>query len=91
MECFFCVSPEEGLGEVTECSKCASVNHCEKHKEIHMPVTQVKLTTCFHEFSEYESTALFVTSKIEFSNSPILEFKRLPKAFEIKKQGLKYF
>ena len=60
MECFFCVSPEEGIGEVTECSKCASVNHCEKHREIHMPVTQVKLTTtCFHEFSEYESTNFF--------------------------------
>ena len=34
--------------------------------------------------------ALFVTSKIEFSNSPILEFKVLQNAFKIKKQGLKY-
>ena len=35
--------------------------------------------------------ALFVTSKIEFSNCPILEFKVLQNAFQIKKQGLKCF
>ena len=35
--------------------------------------------------------ALFVTSKIEFSNCPILEFKMLQNAFKKKKQGLKYF
>ena len=34
--------------------------------------------------------ALFVTSKIEFSNSPILEFKVLQNAFK-KKWGLEYF
>ena len=32
--------------------------------------------------------ALFVTSKIEFSNSPILEFKVLQNAFQIKKARL---
>ena len=35
--------------------------------------------------------ALFVTSKIEFYNPPILQFKRLQKAFEIKKTRLKFF
>ena len=28
---------------------------------------------------------------LQFSKPPILEFKRLQKAFKIKKQGLKYF
>ena len=36
------------------------------------------------------SYALFVTSNIEFSKPPILEFKRLQKAFKIKEQGLKH-
>ena len=35
--------------------------------------------------------ALFVTLKIEFSNSPILEFRVLQNAFKIKKEGLRYF
>ena len=34
---------------------------------------------------------LFVTSKNEFSNSPIHEFKVLQNVFKIKKQGLKCF
>ena len=33
---------------------------------------------------------LFVTSKNEFSNSPIHEFKVLQNVFKIKKQRLKY-
>ena len=32
-----------------------------------------------------------MTSKIEVSISPILEFKELQNAFEIKKQGLEFF
>ena len=32
-----------------------------------------------------KTSALFVTSKIEFSNPPILEFKVLQNAFKIKK------
>ena len=38
----------------------------------------------------YMCTNMFMTSKIEFSNPPILEFKVLPDAFRILKQGLKY-
>ena len=34
---------------------------------------------------------LFVTSKNEFSNSPIYEFKVLQNVFKVKKQGLKFF
>ena len=36
-------------------------------------------------------SALIVTSRIEISNSPILEFKVLQNAFKIKEQGLTYF
>ena len=36
----------------------------------------------------YVMNALFVTSKIKFSNPPILEFKVLQNAFEIKKTRL---
>ena len=36
-------------------------------------------------------TNLFVTSKNEFSNSPIHEFKVLQNVYKIKKQGLKCF
>jgi hypothetical protein len=39
----------------------------------------------------FETFNWFVTSKIELSNPPILEFKVLQHAFEMKKQGLKYF
>jgi hypothetical protein len=39
--------------------------------------------------SAFFSFALFVTSKIESSNCPILEFKVLQNAFKFDKQGLK--
>ena len=38
-----------------------------------------------------QTFALFVTSKIEFSISPILQFSMLQNAFKIKEQCLKYF
>ena len=40
---------------------------------------------------EVVSTNLFVTSKNEFSNSPIHEFKVLQNVFKIKKTRLKMF
>ena len=45
---------------------------------------QSGLTVLFQRYPRY-FIALFVTSKIEFSNAPILEFKVLQNAFKIKK------
>ena len=70
-------------------------------EELMQVITQpfVNYRKKFEPFSPYVvdavlnlmSSALFVTSKIEFSNSPILEIKVLQNAFKIEKQGLKYF
>ena len=66
MECFFCVSPEEGVGEVTECSKCACVNHCEKHKEVHMPVTQSVMCLPFKvDHEEHQGRLLRASRKVK--------------------------
>jgi hypothetical protein len=47
-----------------------------------------RITKCFVGWDPMnEFTALFVTSKIEVSNSPILKFKVLQNAFKIKKLG----
>ena len=42
-ECFFCITPEEEQGDITECSKCDSIKHCEKHEKIHMPTPEMCL------------------------------------------------
>ena len=46
-------------------------------------------TEAVPNFVEKTMSALFVTSKIEFSNCPILEFKVLQNAFKIKKSQAK--
>ena len=54
--------------------------------------TYFSINTALHlYYSYFKLIALFATSKIEISNSPILEFKALQNAFKIKKQGWKYF
>ena len=42
-------------------------------------------------FEQIKTNNLFVTSKIETTNSPINEFKVLPNVFKMKMQGLKCF
>jgi hypothetical protein len=61
------------------------------NKRFIFSLTIIELTTCFHEFSEYESINLFVTSKNKFLNSPNHEFKVLQNVFKIKIQDLRFF